>query len=1290
MADRSNINLNAYATEGQNVGTGTGVFAGKSGVSTLDFKSISVLGTGLSITGDSNNVIISGTTGGASSWGTITGTLSNQTDLNNALTGITSDLSTVSGQTDTNTSNIALKLNTSVFSGYTATTENTLTGITNDLSTVSGQTVTNAADIVTLSGKTIDNLQSGIFEYDVACETFKPYSAFTAGSFYYGAAAFQPTGTTDLNFDGILTVSEVHLSTGSTHTTHTKGDIYWDDADQTVAITQNDAATVTQQVGQESYVFVKNNTGVGVNNGQVVYINGADGDRPTIALARASSSDGNIVGATIGLVTEDILNGETGFVTSFGLVKGLNITDPAGTIIWVSTSTSGGTQITKPTLPDYAIKVGIITKTDGVDGRILVNVHNQTDLTGVTVTTNNGLTKTGNNIQLGGALTKDTSISTVGYGFGALGTCCTYLATYNGTDLARIITDSGHTITMDVRDNIGGVCQSIVMDMNDGNGIRVVESIDNIGFQYGADYSTNGASLPRWIPDNSYVTGFTTGTSPYLPKYGTSGIVDSHVFETGTTLNAIPICGLATCNPIGLHAMVFNCSAQKLAFSYSTGSFSGPKISADTTDTLRLTGSYMIMTATNHIKINTSGSANSEMIIDKITCNVKDLTYVGGDGYGQGNIGISVGLIAGDGRSTFNTAGGDILLKPGVGDGSGADGDVYICRLQAKTTETAVLHIDNLGKLSTGVTDTIGWSCDSNCSTIIGCGTPAYSPTIDRNTAVGVDALKNVTTGYENVAIGWKALCGAVNACWNIAIGGGALALNTGGTQNVALGYQALAKNVTGQGNFAVGYQTLCSNTIGGSNFGYGSQSLVSNVSGDFNIGIGNFTLQDNVAGVSNIAMGACALANTTGSSNISLGYFSTVLNVSGQYNVALGYQALRFNESGNDNVVLGGHAGCRMCGDDNIALGSCAMRGTLGSTGSNNVAIGDTSLYSNTSGQQNIALGTESLAKNAGGGCNVALGWQSLCNATSGFRNIAIGYRAIYGTAAQIGGVANVAIGAQTLYCNTTSVNNVAIGIISMYNTTSGGGNVAIGAYAFCDNTIGSGNIAIGQSAMRYATEGLNNIGIGANSLGNNINGQSNIAIGTYAIGSCDNSGSTNISIGNYSMCLNTTGEYNTALGNQALNRNTTGFYNVGIGPEAGMLNRNSSCNISVGFRAGRQNTDGIENIAIGTCALYLNTVGNKNVVIGNYAALSETGDSKLHIANCADCSLICGDFVNKTLAVDGVFYPGSYNCVDVSCSGLPPASGHTGGMIHVADISVMAWSNGVNWLDFIDNNPI
>jgi len=79
---------------------------------------------------------------------------------------------------------------------------------------------------------------------------------------------------------------------------------------------------VTLQIGQEFFIRVVNKTGVLIPNGSVVFINGAQGNRPTIALA--SSTSLSAASQTIGVVTHDISDNNNGYVTTNGLVRGLN------------------------------------------------------------------------------------------------------------------------------------------------------------------------------------------------------------------------------------------------------------------------------------------------------------------------------------------------------------------------------------------------------------------------------------------------------------------------------------------------------------------------------------------------------------------------------------------------------------------------------------------------------------------------------------------------------------------------------------------------------------------------------------------------------------------------------------------------------------------------------------------------------------------------------------------------------------------------------------------------------
>jgi hypothetical protein len=183
-------------------------------------------------------------------------------------------------------------------------------------------------------------------------------------------AAYVPyTGaTTDVNLGthNILPNS-VRLSTTPTGTLTNVGQLYWDATNVTPAIPLN--ANVTLQIGQEEHIRARNNTGVQINDGQVVYINDAQGNNPTIALANADSVTTSEV---VGIATENIAHNGTGFVTTFGVVNGINTSGyNDGDILYLS-ATNGTITNVIPSPPHNVVKVGIALNSTN-NGKIFVH-----------------------------------------------------------------------------------------------------------------------------------------------------------------------------------------------------------------------------------------------------------------------------------------------------------------------------------------------------------------------------------------------------------------------------------------------------------------------------------------------------------------------------------------------------------------------------------------------------------------------------------------------------------------------------------------------------------------------------------------------------------------------------------------------------------------------------------------------------------------------------------------------------------------------------------------------------
>jgi hypothetical protein len=183
-------------------------------------------------------------------------------------------------------------------------------------------------------------------------------------------AAYVPyTGaTTDVNLGthNILPNS-VRLSTTPTGTLTNVGQLYWDVTNVTASIPLN--ANVTLQIGQEEHIRARNNTGVQINDGQVVYINDAQGNNPTIALANADSVTTSEV---VGIATENIAHNGTGFVTTFGVVNGINTSGyNDGDILYLS-ATNGTITNVIPSPPHNVVKVGIALNSTN-NGKIFVH-----------------------------------------------------------------------------------------------------------------------------------------------------------------------------------------------------------------------------------------------------------------------------------------------------------------------------------------------------------------------------------------------------------------------------------------------------------------------------------------------------------------------------------------------------------------------------------------------------------------------------------------------------------------------------------------------------------------------------------------------------------------------------------------------------------------------------------------------------------------------------------------------------------------------------------------------------
>lgn len=126
-------------------------------------------------------------------------------------------------------------------------------------------------------------------------------------------------------------------------------------------------------------MLCRNTTGVTISKMAVVYISGASGQNPVIALAKADSEATSA--KTIGVVTADITNNSTGYVALLGELHDFDTSAFSdGNTLWLSATVAGGMTTTRPSAPNHAVLIGFVAYSHANNGKIALNVTNGQEL----------------------------------------------------------------------------------------------------------------------------------------------------------------------------------------------------------------------------------------------------------------------------------------------------------------------------------------------------------------------------------------------------------------------------------------------------------------------------------------------------------------------------------------------------------------------------------------------------------------------------------------------------------------------------------------------------------------------------------------------------------------------------------------------------------------------------------------------------------------------------------------------------------------------------------------------
>jgi len=230
---------------------------------------------------------------------------------------------------------------------------------------------------------------------------------YSSGSNQFGDASNDVQtlwGTVDVKTGPVLITGSQYIS-GSIYLHNTPDSIYfsgsgaasrlvWNDTDGTLDLGLK-GGNVTLQIGQENVIRVVNKSGGNLleSDFQVVRVRsvaegGAQGQRLAVVLAQADNDADSAT--TLGVVTENILNNQEGFITIFGTVRGIDTTGAKsyggletwvdGDMLYLSPFYPGYLTNVKPIAPQHLVIVGYVEYAHAINGKIFVKIDNGWEL----------------------------------------------------------------------------------------------------------------------------------------------------------------------------------------------------------------------------------------------------------------------------------------------------------------------------------------------------------------------------------------------------------------------------------------------------------------------------------------------------------------------------------------------------------------------------------------------------------------------------------------------------------------------------------------------------------------------------------------------------------------------------------------------------------------------------------------------------------------------------------------------------------------------------------------------
>jgi len=200
-------------------------------------------------------------------------------------------------------------------------------------------------------------------------------TAITAGTGLTGGGDFSQSRTISMLAD--VPADSLNFNTAATEA-NAIGKMFWNATEGAPQVGLA-GGNLQLQMGSMLVAYVRNAEATTLNKGEVVYLFGATGNRASVK--RASNAADASSSKTIGIVAESIGANQNGFIITQGTIDGLSLGSPyvEGDSIYLGNTPGTFTRV-KPTQPNHIVFIGVVERANAGNGQLYIRPQNGFEL----------------------------------------------------------------------------------------------------------------------------------------------------------------------------------------------------------------------------------------------------------------------------------------------------------------------------------------------------------------------------------------------------------------------------------------------------------------------------------------------------------------------------------------------------------------------------------------------------------------------------------------------------------------------------------------------------------------------------------------------------------------------------------------------------------------------------------------------------------------------------------------------------------------------------------------------